>query len=158
MTLPVRKRIRLENYDYSSEGYYFVTICAKNMRKVFGKINSPQTNTVQLSRIGKITEKQIQSIGAHYSDIRIEKYVIMPNHIHMIIVLGCQNTSRHQERPSLSSVVGLFKSGVSREIGMSIWQARFHDHVIRNEEAFLKIWNYIDTNPLLWEKDKFFVL
>ena len=80
----------------------------------------------------------------------------MPNHVHLIIVIEYKKDAENEHNPFLSNIVGQFKSGVSREIGESVWQTRFHDHVIRNEKAYLKIWDYIEYNPLLWKKDMFY--
>ncbi len=156
MTLPVRKKLRLENYDYSSDGYYFVTICTHNREKLFGKITN-DNNTVELNPVGKIVDYHIRNIEKHYENIRIDKYTVMPNHIHLIVVIGCNFELNSTRNPNLSYIIGLFKSGVTKEIGKSVWQKRFHDHVIRNEKTYLKIWEYIDTNPLKWKQDIFYV-
>ena len=156
MTLPVRKKLRLENYDYSSDGYYFVTICTHNREKLFGKITN-DNNTVELNPVGKIVDYHIRNIEKHYENIRIDKYTVMPNHIHLIVVIGCNFELNSTRNPNLSYIIGLFKSGVAKEIGKSVWQKRFHDHVIRNEKTYLKIWEYIDTNPLKWKQDIFYV-
>lgn len=156
LAYPVRKRLRLKEYDYSSDGYYFVTVCARNKQKLFGEIRDPSLNTVQLSPIGKVIEKHIQQINRHYDNVSVDKYVVMPNHIHLIVVLGCEPV-RSRPNPTLGNVIGLFKSGVSRELGESVWQRLFHDHVIRTRRSYEKIWEYIDTNPAAWEKDCFYV-
>ena len=156
MTLPVRKKLRLENYDYSSDGYYFVTICTHNREKLFGKITN-DNNTVELNPAGKIVDYHIRNIEKHYENIRIDKYTVMPNHIHLIVVIGCNFELNSTRNPNLSYIIGLFKSGVTKEIGKSVWQKRFHDHVIRNEKTYLKICEYIDTNPLKWKQDIFYV-
>ena len=85
MTLPVRKKLRLENYDYSSDGYYFVTICTHNREKLFGKITN-DNNTVELNPAGKIVDYHIRNIEKHYENIRIDKYTVMANHIHLIVI------------------------------------------------------------------------
>ena len=157
MTLPVRKRLRIQNYDYSSEGYYFVTICTKDKKKYFGDIIDTQSNTVQYTSIGRVAESHIKQIEAHFSGVSVDKYIVMPNHVHMIIVIGCKNNAQNNNFPTLSTIIGLYKSGVSRELGQSVWQRFYHDHVIRNETAYRRIWEYIDTNPIAWEKDVFFV-
>lgn len=157
MSLPIRKRIRLENYDYSTAGYYFVTICSSHHKKLFGDITNVQSNHVELNFQGRIIQKHIQMISQHYENVKIEKYVITPNHIHMLVIIGCDDNTDIKKNPNLSHIIGLFKSGVSRELGQSVWQTRFHDHVIRDEKAYLKIWNYIDTNPLKWKQDIFYV-
>ena len=90
MAYPVRKRLRLKEYDYSSDGYYFVTICARKRQKLFGDIYDTSLNTVKLSPIGKVVEKHIRQINQHYVNVSVDKYVVMPNHIHLIVILGCE--------------------------------------------------------------------
>jgi REP element-mobilizing transposase RayT len=151
----VRRRNRLPNYDYSTKGYYFVTICSKDRKRIFGSVPNPSENCTVYSDIGFVIEKHIQNISKHYTDVRVDKYIIMPNHIHLIIVIGC-SVLNSNESHSLSNIVGLFKSGVSKETGYSFWQRSFHDHVIRTQREYEKIWRYIDVNPALWHKDCFF--
>lgn len=86
----------------------------------------------------------------HHNGVYLNHYVIMPNHIHMIIELDNGTTT------SLSTIVGLLKSGISREIGFSVWQRSFHDHIIRNETDYKNIWNYIENNPAKWAMDKYY--
>ena len=155
MSLPVRKPLRLKNYDYSSDGYYFVTICTQNKKKYFGEISA--SNHMRFSKIGLIAKKHIENIQKHYSNVRIDRYIVMPNHIHMIVVIGCQGLLIDDNKPTLSNVVGLYKSGVTREVGFSVWQRLFHEHVIRNETAYIKISEYIENNSFLWKKDIFFI-
>ena len=152
MPLPERKRLRIKNYDYSSEGYYFVTICSKNKEKLFGDIYDIQSNKVHYTKYGLIAKKHIQQLNQHYKRVSVDKYVIMPNHIHMIIRIGCDGVAHAEKMPTLSN-----KSGVSKEIGKPLWQRFFHDHVIRNEKSYLRIWEYIDNNPRLWNKDTLYI-
>ena len=154
--LPVRKRIRLSNFDYSQDGYYFVTVCSENKENIFGDIKDCKSNHVRLSLYGQIIKKHICRISSHYQRVRVDKYVIMPNHIHLIVVIGCDGKQSVGKQPTLANIIGSLKAGVTKEIGKTVWQTRFHDHVIRNEKSYLKIWNYIDTNPLQWEKDIFY--
>ena len=150
MTYYARKSTRIPNYDYSSCNYYFITICTHNRKCIFGSVN-------QLNKLGYIVNKHILLISKHYKNVYVDKYVIMPNHIHLILVL--KNGS---EKPNINQIIGQFKSGVSREIhnvisDIEIWQRSFHDHIIRNQNSYEKIWLYIDSNPVNWSKDCFFV-
>ena len=153
MDKPVRKPTRIPNYDYSQDNYYFVTICTHEKKCLFGTVQN-------LSRYGKIAAASIDTIPMHYSSVKINKYVVMPNHIHMIVVIGCNiETSAN---PTLSRIIGAYKSEVSRLIHKSvpnepIWQRSFHDHIIRNQRDYERIWNYIHTNPVRWDKDCFYV-
>ena len=153
MDNPVRKPTRIPKYDYSSENYYFVTICTHEKKCLFGTIK-------EISRFGSIATDSILEIPSHYSGIRIDKFVVMPNHIHMIVVIGCDGC--HTNYLSLNQIVGQYKSGVTRKIhetapGEAVWQRSFHDHVIRNQKDYEKIWSYIDTNPMRWDKDCFYM-
>ena len=148
-----RKSPRLPHYNYASDNYYFVTICTANKECIFG---NPRT----LNWKGIIVKKHIESICDHYSGITVDKYVVMPNHVHLIVVLGCNPESSNNTK--LNTVIGQLKSGISREIhekepNMVVWQRSFHDHVIRNQKAYEKIWLYIDSNPQLWDKDCFYI-
>ena len=166
-----RKSLRMKYYDYSSNGLYFVTVCAYNKQHLFGKIVNGE---MHLSQIGKIAEEEIILTNKIRREqfIEIIKYVIMPNHIHMIINIYKpeifheykQEDFGNPVKESVSSVVRAFKSAVTKRIhkisdGINlpykVWQARYFDNVIRNEEAFEKISNYIESNPMLWKEDKF---
>ncbi len=145
---PNRKNPRMSSIDYTSPNYYFVTICTHQKACIFGF-------TGQLSRSGRIAADGIAAIPKHFPNVKVDKFVIMPNHIHAIIVLGGHDTD-------LSVVVGLYKSHVSKEIhtfspDLKVWQSSFHDHVIRSQQSYEKIWNYIDGNPSKWEDDCFYI-
>ena len=149
MDKPVRKSPRIPEYDYSKDNYYFVTICTQNKKCLFGRVN-------EFSRYGKIAADSVMHIPLHYSGVKIDKFVVMPNHIHMILILE-QGAVINAEQ-----VIGQYKSGVSREIRkidpeFVLWQRSFHDHIIRNQKQYEKIWMYIENNPLRWEKDCFYI-
>ena len=143
---PVRKPTRIPGFDYSKDYYYFVTACTDEKKCIFGSIDS-------YSLFGSITYEAILDIPKHHPGARVDKFVVMPNHIHMIIVMGCGQ--------NLNTVVGLYKSSVSRKIHqiseIKVWQRSYHDHIIRNDRDYQRIWNYIDTNPMRWEKDCFYM-
>lgn len=156
MELPIRKPIRLKEYDYSQNGMYFVTICTHNRECLFGKIVG---NGLDRSEYGLTAGNDLMNLSQHFPHITIDKYIVMPNHIHAIIFIDNDyKTERSRPFPTLSTVIGLYKSGVSRKIGFGVWQKSFHDHIIRNENEYLKICEYIDTNPLKWELDCYHIL
>jgi len=169
MELSKRKLQRLSGYNYAEEGYYFVTICTKSRQKLFwynGTVKSvPYDEIIDIvpySDIGFIARDEMTNIQQHFKNVKIEKYVIMPNHIHCIVVIGCDETERSRPFPTLSSIVGLYKSGVSKKVhkaypGIFIWQTSFYDHIIRKKDDYLKIWQYIDQNPYKWEDDCFYM-
>ena len=161
MDLPKRKKIRLEGHDYSSNGAYFVTICAYDRAQIFGDIYVGQgLCSCRLSHIGRIVQDEIQNISSRYSGVRIDKYAMMPNHVHLVIVLERQEQSHC---PTVGDVICVIKSVSTKtanrdenKIGRKIWQYRFHDHIIRNEQEYQRICRYIDENPLKWRQDCFY--
>ena len=160
MRYPKRKPNRLKGYDYASNGGYFITICTKNKQNLFwaavGAAISRPEDAPALSPYGKITDQAIQAIPCHYPQIEVHKYCVMPNHVHLILLLQEENGGRLIAAPTVSRVIGQMKRVVSREIGVSIWQKSYHDRIIRDEAEYLKIWNYIDTNPLKWNEDCYY--
>ncbi len=161
MNLPNRKPTRLKNYDYSSEGAYFITICTHQKQKILcdivgdGVYDIPQTD---LSHYGLIADKYIQKMNSQYNNVFIDKYVVMPNHIHLILVIKNNGMSQAPSPTNaiIPKFVSLYKRYCNREIGRNIWQRSYHDHIIRDERDYLKIWNYIDTNPQKWREDCFY--
>ena len=161
MDLPKRKPTRLKNYDYSQNGYYFITICSQNKAKIFGNIVGEGSPLPKLSFCGKIVENAILSVNEKYPFVYPEKYVIMPNHIH--IIFSVSNDGRGNPSPTLANIVGWLKykttkqiNSITGNIGNKIFQRSFHDHIIRGERDFLEIWNYIDENPQKWEDDELY--
>ena len=139
-----RKQPRLPGFDYSRPMYYFVTVCTAEKRKIFGE-------PLNLNKYGKIAETAIQKIHEHYPSTYVDKYVVMPNHIHMILVLE----QMPEKTCSLTTVIGSLKSAVSKEIHLhcpdkEIWQRSFYDHIIRNQKDYEAIWMYIEDNPRKW--------
>ena len=150
--LHIRKSPRIKHFDYSASRYYFITICTHEHRSYFGMVVTTADNgEMKLNERGEIINRHISELDNRYPLVKVEKYVIMPNHIHMILLLDNNNDI------TLTQIIGLFKSGVSREIGFPVWQRSFHDHVIRNEKDYKEIWHYIDNNPAKWAMDKYYV-
>ena len=148
MYFTTRKPTRIARFDCSQPNCYFITICAHNHRCIFGLPG-------QLNELGRIVDRHIQNIPKHYQGVSIDKYVVMPNHVHMILVL------ESSDNPGIPQIIGQFKTGVTKEIrrinpGVSVWQRSFHDHIIRNQTGYEKIWNYIEEKPQCWNKDCFY--
>ena len=144
---PSRKNPRLKGFDYSSPYYYFITVCTCAKECIFGTAG-------RLSPLGQIAGSCLSEIGRHYENVRVDKYVVMPNHVHMILVL-------HGEDPGIPYIVATYKAAVTRRIRQTdpdrkVWQTSFHDHIIRNQQDYERIWMYIEANPQNWEKDCFF--
>jgi len=172
--LPIRKHPRLKGYDYGICGGYFITICVKNRESMLGEVVGRDVfiaPTVQLSEYGNIIDKHINIINSLGKGVFVDKYVIMPNHVHMIILLenemqdcsngamcGAGNGAMKTSRPTttIPNLLRSFKTMVSKEIGFSLWQTSYHDHIIRSKEEYRKIWNYIDENPGRWRDDKYY--
>ena len=153
--LPNRKPLRLDCYDYSTPGAYFITFCTHNRKNMLSRIvgaihESPKS---QLTTWGRIVDTIIKNIPPHLC-ATIDRYVIMPNHIHLIILLtepeSCRaiHESPLRERSSLSKVVGYIK--------MNVWQRGYYNHVIRNQTDYEMIAKYIHENPLRWELDRLY--
>ena len=168
MNLPQRKHPRLKQYDYSAPGSYFVTICAKDRRCIFSEIvergprpGCPAVLTppdVQLTDIGQIVEQYIRSTEQVYAGVTVDKYVIMPNHVHILLTIHSpQDGGVRAPRPTVPMMIRAIKSMVTREAGGMIWQTSFYDHVVRDEVSYQEIWQYIDENPRRWQKDELYV-
>lgn len=152
MDLPKRKNIRLNDYNYSSNGAYFITICTKNKENLLWK--NVGANCVRpldqlpLSKIGIVIENEIYKLNTVYENIKVDKYQIMPNHIHLIIFIYEDSNGRTQFAPTISRIIKQFKGSITKQIGFSIWQKSFYDRVIRNEKEYQSVRNYIHNNPL----------
>lgn len=156
MKLPERKQIRLPDYDYSKEGAYFITICTKDRQMLLWTtaVGTPMGRP-PLSEYGLVVEKAINNIQNIYPVASVHKYVIMPNHIHLIIMMSA-DSGRPMVVPTISRIINQFKGYVSKQVGFSVWQSRFYEHIIRNEQDYLEISEYIDYNPLRWNQDKYY--
>ena len=161
MELKNRKRTRLKEYDYSSEGSYFITICSKDKKLIFSKIvgdGFPDVPQVVLTEYGKVINRQINLMGEYYKNIKIDNYVIMPNHIHILISVYINGSSGMPTptNEAIPSFVGTFKRFVNRKVGRDIFQRSYNDHIIRDERDYIGRWKYIENNPLKWELDELY--
>lgn len=161
-----RKLNRLENYDYSQNGMYFITICTKNREYFFGEIKNGE---IILNDTGKIIKKCWLDLPNHYKNCILDEWAIMPNHFHGIIEIRHDivetgfkpvPTELINKTHSLSEFIRGFKTFSSRRInelnGKNYfqWQRSFYDHIIRNDESLNKIREYIQINPKMWEQDR----
>lgn len=165
---PKRKINRLTEYDYAQSGAYFITICTHGRQKILWDSNTftevedvgasiarPQ-HPPALSEAGKIVEQCIFEIPTRYPHISVEKYAVMPNHVHLLLLVQNGQGGRPMVAPTVSTVIQQFKGVVSKRLSHPIWQKSFHDHIVRTEQGYSQIWQYIDTNPRLWHKDCFY--
>ena len=165
---PVRKPLRMSYYDYNTPGAYFLTFCTHNRKHFLSRIvgaihESPKT---QLTTCGKIVDAVMQNIPAHLH-VTIDQYVIMPNHVHLIAVITEEDVlweireSPLRSRTIISKLIGYIKMNASKAIRqhygtVPVWQRGYHDHVIRNQEDYVALAEYIQTNPIRWELDKLY--
>ena len=191
MELPKRKPTRLRNYDYNIPGAYFITICTQDKRQILSRIvggdvpDAPQSttnttathksvggdvldapNSVKLLPHGEIADKYINQLSNFYDDIKVEHYVIMPNHIHILLFVydrvafenGASRTSPPTEKQhaAVSHFVSTFKRFCNKEYGNNIWQRHFNDHIIRNRQDLEEHIKYISENPMKWQADPLF--
>ncbi len=201
--LPQRKHTRLQNFDYSTTGAYFITICTKDRRCVLSKVvgrgqaRNPQsslyslrgtprapaevqesahalngravgrglapaeTNGIEYTSFGKIAEHQLLLLEERYPFLSVDQYVIMPNHIHVILILDNQAAGA-SPRPTVMDIVCAFKSLTTRECKKngfhgSLFQTSFYDHVIRDREDYARCVKYIYENPMRWYYDELYV-
>ncbi|MBL7732965.1 MAG: transposase [Chitinophagaceae bacterium] len=146
---------RLASWDYRWPGAYFITICTKNREHFFGSVINQQ---MQLSKIGELAHSCWTEIPAHAMNILLGEFVIMPDHVHGIIIIDVETrhaSSLHSRKNSISSIVGGFKSSVTRLArpvnSLFNWQSRFYDRIIRDREEFIRISDYIRNNPANWK-------
>ena len=159
--LPQRKHPRLDAYDYSTAGAYFITICTQNRRcllsRVVGRGLAPAE--IQLTPYGIVAREQLLLLEKRYPYLKIDQYVIMPNHIHAIFQLA--ETAGASPRPTVTDIVCAYKSLTTRackEIApiQKLFQTSFYDHVIRGQADYNEIAEYIINNPKQWELDKLY--
>ncbi len=182
-----RRSPRLQGYDYTQEGAYFVTVCTFERYELFGEIAA---ETMVLNSLGEIAHSRWLEIPQHFPNVELDLFVVMPNHVHGIVLIVDQLSegdesmkqprTRHasslhkpvvsSHRPiganagSVGAVLGSYKAAVTRDINKllevrapRVWQTRYHDHIIRSEPELQQIQAYIAANPARWEEDKFFV-
>ncbi len=169
--LPKRKSLRIKQHDYSSKGAYFVTICIQDRMHILSDIVKPSVGVgahddpdIQLTKIGKIIEKNLLS-SENISGVKIDRYVIMPDHIHAIILLNPDQYKQSQDGSSraptptnemLPHIVSTFKRFCNREIGRNIFQRGYVEHIIRDREDYETRVKYICENPLRWIYNEFY--
>ena len=151
-----RKPNRIPNFDYSQNYTYFLTICTENKRCILGTIvncGEGKAPAIRLSTEGELVDRAIRTIPDHYPTVSLENYVVMPNHIH---ILRLENAAGRKP-VSVSAVVQQLKGYVTKQVGSSVWQKLYYDHVIRDPDDFAVKWRYIENNPYRWLEDKYYV-
>lgn len=162
-----RRSIRLKGYDYAQAGAYFVTICCQDRQHRFGKI---QNGEMILNELGEIAYREWLNLPTRFPNAELDVFQVMPNHFHAILVLKNVGVglapAQTENVPTLGNIIGAYKSLVSKEclpifqarneyMG-KLWQRDYYEHIIRNENSYQEIANYIINNPITWEQDTFF--
>ena len=153
MELPRKKPNRLPDYDYSQNGAYFITICTKDREHLLSRIVVGTSNArppqICLTEVGRLAETAIREIPKRYPIAAVDHYVIMPNHIHMILRLDSES-GRPMVVPTVAKIVQQMKGWVTKQAGRPVWQSRYYDHVIRDDYDYMIKLRYIDENPANW--------
>ena len=149
---PRRRSLRLPGYDYSQAGAYFITGCTQNRVMLFGGVID---GDVRLNEMGTIVQQTWDDLPTHYSGINLDAFIVMPNHVHGIIILADESERRH----AIPEIVRGFKTFSARRVNERagkrgiLWQRGYYEHVIRNEKALDRIRAYIANNPARWADD-----
>ena len=162
---PNRKPNRLPQYDYASAGAYFITFCTKDRARILSRVvpagtdsirpqaqpflsefGDPFPCTVILTNEGQVVHHAIRSVSTHYPNIFVDRFVIMPNHVHLLLRI----TGEDGRMISAPTVIGSLKRFVTKLLGRSVWQKGFYDHIIRCEDDYALHCRYIDENPWKW--------
>ena len=176
--LPKRKKGRLTGYDYSANGSYYITVCTKDKQHILGHsvgggvLDAPY---VRLSKYGAMVRDALLEMDTFYDDITINHYVIMPNHIHFILSICGEGGPSRTPAPTNESLPGhgssraptptnarlpaflsAWKRLTNKKAGFSLWQRGYYDHIIRCEADYLRIWQYMDENPVRWTEDEYY--
>jgi REP element-mobilizing transposase RayT len=165
-----RRSIRLQGFDYSQAGAYFVSICTQNRECLFGEIVDGK---MVLNDAGRIVQAVWDDLPNHYLDVELDECVVMPNHVHGIVVIvgaglkpapttrPASTTTGTIKRYGLPEIVRAWKTFSARRInetrktpGIKIWQRNYYEHIIRNENKLNRIREYIQNNPMKWEFDR----
>ena len=156
-----RKSNRLAGYDYSQPGAYFITVCTKDRKCLLSNVVGGDAHiapSTRLTATGQVVERYLLTIPG------IGAYVIMPNHVHMILHISATDPREGPMWPSapvnvnVSTLVRSWKTLVSKELGQSIWQRSYYDHVIRDQQEYVDKLRYIQENPAKWQRDQYFTL
>ena len=173
----VRKKPRLKGFNYGSIGAYFITVCAKGRQSIFGKVEwrtgdgapydagfdvgrtvpGAPYPIVCLSDAGIVVDEQIKLLNYFYPDIMVDNYVIMPNHIHILISITKEDNEKYSKNvEKIPRIIGTIKRFTNAKAKQQLWQTSYHDHIIRDENDYINHWTYITDNPARWAEDEYF--
>ena len=160
--MKTRKPVRWREFDYSTAGAYFLTICTQNKKQVLSQVGGDVLDAppIHLLPYGVIADKYLRGWNDFYDDVKVDQYVIMPNHIHVMLFVfdyGASRTSPPtRQHSAVSQFVSTFKRFCNKEYGGNIWQRHFNDHIIRDREDYENHIKYICENPLKWRFDELY--
>ena len=162
--LKKRRTTRLQEYDYSTPGAYFLTLCTQDRRCLLSRIvgtGVPDVPNIELLPYGKVAVKYLHQLNDFYEHLSVESYVIMPNHIHILLMIRNNGPSRTPvptalQNSTISRFLSTFKRFCNKECGKNIWQSRSYDHIIRDQADFDRHLKYIYENPFKWEEDSLY--
>lgn len=164
---PIRKHNRIKHFDYSQNGAYFITICTHDRKRILSEIAGD--GAICLHPSGEIVESMIQRIADKYPCVSVDHYVIMPDHIHMLLRIDSSQKRLNSNdevgtgnpSPTIGNIVGSYKYQTAKQInvmngtaGEAVFQRSYYDHVIRNQQDYDDIWTYIENNPRKWNLEK----
>lgn len=152
-----RRSIRMEGYDYSQAGVYFVTVCVKDRECLLGEIGGGK---MVLNEMGKIVEETWNDLTNHIENIELDEFMVMPNHVHGIVVIKSEKKTESRKRHGLSEIVRQFKTFSAKRInqirhspGNSLWHRNYYEHIIRGRVEWNQLREYIANNPMHWPLD-----
>ncbi|MEN6637145.1 MAG: transposase [Clostridiaceae bacterium] len=156
LDLRTRKKIRLSGYDYSASNAYFITICVTNKYALLWdmSVETILPDHPPLSQTGQIVETAIQQIPVYYKHVIVEKFCIMPDHVHLLMFLTPDESEGSTSKPTLSTVIGSLKRWVTKQVGYSIWQKSFYDEIIHDDVGYQEVCQYIAENPTKYKEDR----
>ncbi len=172
----MRRSLRLSGYDYSQNGVYFVTICTHRKASLFGSVRG---GVMTLNTVGRIVDEEWRKTASLRSNVQLDAFAVMPNHLHGIIVIHGEDELRNQlsasaesgteqngkflQAGSLGAIIGRFKGSVTKRVHgfancrhQTIWQRNYYDHIVRTEKSLQAIREYVAMNPAYWEQDLYF--
>ena len=154
-----KSSLRLQNYNYSTPNAYFLTVCTKKRKNLFWTSSMPieqSQQAIPLSQLGLIVKKYVEAIPLYYPSVSLAHYVIMPNHIHLLLQIHTDENGNIIGSTSIPTVMQKMKGAASKEAGFTLWQDGYHDHIVRGPQDYLDIWQYIENNPIKWMEDRFY--
>ena len=158
--METRRSARLPKYDYGKQGVYFVTLCTYPRQCTPSTVGRDDLGapSLRLSVIGKIVEHYIRTIPRAYPYVSIDSYVIMPNHVHMLISVLRDDGAPRSSRPTelVPRIIAALKRFSNQDAGRNLWQRSFYDHIVRDENDYVIRYNYIADNPRRWAEDEYY--